>query len=158
MPEPTTHRESIAWLLTLAARTFAAVGEQELLHLIEMPTLLDVPASPGYCRQALLWNDRLLPALDLAAWLYDRPEPSPWTLAGVIACLPYPDAEPEFAALRLTAIPTRRSVTDPLACALPVQPAGWRNLAWACFRCDGQPTPILDLAHILSGGLLAANK
>ena len=156
MVEPAKHRTSGAWRLALDRRTFAAVGERELLHLLEMPTLLAAPMGPHYCRQALIWNDRLLPALDLAAWLHHAPEPEPWLLAGIVAGLPHPGGEPEFAALRLAAIPTRQSVTDALACALPMQPAGWRSLAWACFRCDGQPAPILDLAHILSGGLLAA--
>ncbi len=156
MVEPAEHRTSSAWRLALDRRTFAAIGERELLHLLEMPTLLAAPMGPHYCRQALIWNDRLLPALDLAAWLHHAPEPEPWLLAGIVAGLPHPGGEPEFAALRLAAIPTRQSVTDAFACALPMQPAGWRSLAWACFRCDGQPAPILDLAHILSGGLLAA--
>ncbi len=145
---------SSAWLLALDHSLRAAVGERELIQLIETPILLDVPLSPSYCRQALIWNQILLPVMNLAAWLHRQSTAPPESrLAGVFGYLPAPGAKPAYGALLLAGIPERIRVTDEQACLLPKQPAGWRNLAIACFNHSGHPVPVLDLPHIFSGGL-----
>lgn len=149
--------ESTAWVLALDDRLRAAVGERELIHLIETPVLLDVPLSPYYCRQAILWNNLLLPAMDLAAWLHQRPKvKNNWQLAGIVAYQPAPNVTPGYGALLLADIPKRTQVADTQACSLPERPNGWRDLAISCFRDAEDPVPILDLPHIFSGGLLTA--
>ena len=149
--------ESTAWMLALDDRLRAAVSEHELIHLIEAPTLLDVPLSPHYCRRAILWNDLLLPAMDLAAWLWGREQPAQPArkLAGVVAYQPRMGAA-EYGVLLLSDIPARTRVSDTQACKLPEQPTGWRDLAISCFLDAEIPVPILDLPFIFSGGLLAA--
>ena len=146
--------ESTAWVLALDQQLLAAVGEREMVHLIEAPTLLEVPRSPFYCRQVLVWNDAVLPAMDLAAWLRGQPAPRAQTLVGVFAYQTQPGADPEYGALLLAAIPMRTRVTDEQASRLPQQPGAWRTLAIACFKQDDQPIPILDLPYIFGGGLL----
>jgi hypothetical protein len=128
MPEGTP-RESAAWVLMLDSQLRAAVGERELAHLIETPTLLEVPRSPFYCRRVLVWNDTLLPAMDLAAWLREQPAQGRQTLAGVFAYQTRPGADPEYGALLLAGIPTRARVADEQVCALPDPSAQWRSLA-----------------------------
>ncbi len=149
-------RENTAWVLALDDRLRAAVSERELIHLIETPTLLEVPLSPYYCRQALLWNDRLLPAMDLAAWLRGQPTQPARKMAGVVAYQPRAGTDPEYGVLLLNGIPTRARVSDTQACKLPEQPTGWRTLAISCFLHANDPVPILDLPHIFSGELLEA--
>ena len=146
--------ESTAWMLALDRQLLAAVGERELVHVIETPILLDVPYSPSYCRQVLVWNDIVLPAMDLAAWLRRQPAQRQQTLAGVFAYQARPGADPEYGALLLAGIPTRVRVADEQACALPKRPGNWRTLAISCFKQDDNPIPILDLLYIFSGGLL----
>lgn len=142
-------------MLALDDRLRAAVGERELIHMIEAPTLLEVPLSPYYCRQAILWNNLLLPAMDLAAWLWRRGQPT-WQerkLAGVVAYQPRMD-ETEYGVLLLRDIPERVQVSDTQACKLPEQPSGWHDLAISCFLDAETPVPILDLPLIFSGRLL----
>lgn len=147
-------KSSGAWILALDGTLRAAVGERELIHLIEIPTLLDVPLSPFYCRQALVWNRALLPAMDLAAWLHQKPSAQRGrTLAGVFAYQSKPGAEPAYGALLLAGIPERAHVNDNDACALPKQPAGWRTLAISCFKKDHLSIPVLDLFCVFTGGL-----
>jgi chemotaxis signal transduction protein len=146
--------ESAAWVLALDSQLLAAVGERELVHLVEAPTLLDVPYSPSYCRQVLVWNDIVLPAMDLAAWLRGQPAQRPQTLAGVFAYQTRPGTDPEYGALLVAGIPARTRVADDQACALPEQPGNWPALAISCFKQGDQPIPILDLPHIFTGGLL----
>jgi chemotaxis signal transduction protein len=139
-------------VLTLDFEFRAAVGERELVHLIETPTLLDAPRTPYYCRQILVWNNLLLPAMDLAAWLRGQPARRQRTLAGVVAYQARAGAEPDYGALLLAAIPERARVTDEQACAPPERPSGWRTLAISCFQGGGRPVPILDLPFIFTGG------
>jgi chemotaxis signal transduction protein len=153
MPESTPW-DSAAWVLMLDRQLLAAVGERELVHLVETPILLDVPRSPPYCRQVLVWNDTVLPAMDVAAWLRGQPAQRQQTLAGVFAYQTRPGAAPEYGALLLAGIPARTRVADDQACALPKQPSGWRTLAISCFKQGDQPMPILDLPTIFTGGLL----
>lgn len=146
--------ESTAWVLALDRQLLAAVGEREMVHLVEMPTLLEVPRSPPYCRQVLVWNDTVLPAMDLAAWLRGQPAQRWRMLAGVFAYQARPGADPGYGALLLAGIPERVRVADEQACALPEQPSGWRAVAISCFQRGDQPIPILDLPYIFGGGLL----
>ena len=146
--------ESAAWVLALDHQLRAAVSEREMVHLIETPTLLEVPRSPFYCWQVLVWNETVLPAMDLAAWLRGQPMQRQQPLAGVFPYQTRPGADPEYGALLLSGIPTRTRVDDDQVCALPKQPGSWQTLAISCFRQGSQPIPILDLPHIFSGGLL----
>lgn len=147
-------KSSGAWILTLDEILHAAVGERELIHLIETPVLLDVPLSPSYCRQVLVWNQILLPTMDLAAWLHQgQPVQRGRTLAGIFAYQTKPRAEPAYGALLLAGIPDRAHVTDNDACALPKQPVSWRTLAISCFKRGQNPIPILDLRCVFTDGL-----
>ncbi len=146
--------ESVAWVLPLAGQLRAAVGERELVHLVEFPALLEVPRSPFYCRQILLWNDMILPAMNLAAWLTGHDEQRTQHLAGIFAYQNNPDDAPHYGALLLYAIPTRKWVSDKQACALPAEPVGWQTLAISCFADGDNAIPILELSYIFSGALL----
>ncbi|MGB5065524.1 MAG: chemotaxis protein CheW [Candidatus Competibacter sp.] len=147
---------STAWVLVLDDQLRAAVGERELIYLIEAPTLLEVPLSPYYCRQTILWNNLLLPAMDLAAWLHKQPKANNnRKLAGIVAYQPEPNVAPGYGALLLADTPKRVQVADTQACSLPERPNGWRELAISCFRQGEDAIPILDLPHLFTGGLLA---
>jgi hypothetical protein len=145
---------SNAWLLALDPYLRAAVGERELIQLIETPTLLEVPLSPYYCRQVLVWNQILLPVMNLANGLRRQPAaPDQSRLAGIFGYQLMPGAKPAYGALLLAGIPERIRVADDQACLLPKRPAGWRAVAIACFKHGGHPIPVLDLPHLFSGAL-----
>jgi chemotaxis signal transduction protein len=146
--------DSAAWILALDGQLRAAVGERELVHLIEVPTLLNVPFCPYYCRHVLIWNDTVLPAMDLAAKLQGQSLQRSRTLAGVFAYQTRRGADPEYGALLLAGIPARVRVTNALACALPKKPRDWHTMAISCFKQGDDVIPILDLPHIFAGGLL----
>lgn len=145
--------ESAAWVLALDHQLRAAVGERELAHLIEVPILLDVPRSPPYCRQVLVWNDTVLPAMDLAAWLRRQPMQRQQPLAGVFAYQTRPGADPEYGALLLSGIPTRTRVDDDgLRTAETTQPLA--KPGDFLFPAGRPADSHLGLAHIFSAGLL----
>ena len=82
---PVSPVESVAWVLALGGRLRAAVSEREFVHLLETPTLIEVPMSPAHCRHVVAWNDMLLPVMDLSIWLHGQPLEGPRPIAGVFA-------------------------------------------------------------------------
>lgn len=143
--------EASAWLLTLDPQVRAAVGEREMVHLVQLPTVFDIPDAPRYCRQVLLWQEGIVPILDLAAWLSGRYAVLAPALVGIFA---YQAADAiAYGALPLTGVPTRRRVNDEQACALPEQPPGWACIAFSCFKDGDSEIPILDLRRLFSGTL-----
>ena len=63
-----------AWLLDLGGWHTAVIGERQMLHLPPAPfSLHDVPASPSFCRQVLVWEQEPIPVMDISAWLESRP-------------------------------------------------------------------------------------
>ncbi len=142
-----------AWLLDFGHDLYGAVATRVLLHLLDKPKVFSVPCTPSYCRQAVFWQDRLLPVMDIAARLGNAPQ-QPDLLA--VACYMDPvEGTPRFGALALAAAPVPIQVNDNASCALPNQPAGWNRLALSCFDHQSRPVPILHLGHIFGAASCA---
>lgn len=144
---------SNAWVLPLDGEYWGAVGEREMIHLVESPTLLEVPKTPFYCRHVLLWNEIALPAFDLAAWVRGRPVERHLCLAGLMV---YRDAEAKlgYGALLLAGLPKRKPVRDDQACDLPAAPLGWQRVALSCFAEGETIFPIINVSRVFSGVLM----
>jgi chemotaxis signal transduction protein len=141
---------SRAWLLGLSDNARAAVGEGELIHIMERPLLHEIPGAPIYCRQVLIWQRRVLPVMDVGARLSDRAGDRRVKLAGIVAYRQQPTRAPVFGALSLSTLPQRISVGDDQACDLPGSPAGWAALSISCFSNGKGAIPILDLDRIFA--------
>jgi hypothetical protein len=145
--------EASAWLLSLGDEALAAVGELEMVHVVDSPELFEVPLSPPHCNRVLVWQERLLPVMDLARWLWGQVGERP-RYAGITAWWDAQDGSPRYGALLLAGLPIRIRVSDEDACALPHEPCGWASLALSCFQHRGGSVPVLDLPHIFSGSLV----
>jgi chemotaxis signal transduction protein len=146
---------STAWTLDFENGFRAAVGELEMVHLIQFPTLIDIPHSPFYCRHVLIWQENIIPVMDLGAWLNGHYGKFQQPLVGIFAYQERADTRLHYGALLLAAIPRRLRVSDEQACDLPTQPTGWKALAFSCFSEGDKALPILNLQHIFSGALIA---
>jgi chemotaxis signal transduction protein len=140
-----------AWLLDLGG-LYAAIGEREMRHLLpDSPALHTIPRSPAYCRQVLIWEDEVVPVMDLARRIHPS-SPAAAATRGPIAIIAFqgqPRDRPQHGTLLLSAPPVRARVSDAQACLLPEPASAWRRLASACFEQDGRgPFPVLDLARI----------
>lgn len=145
--------DASAWLLLLSSGQHVAVGERQMVHLVQSPRLFEVLDAPPYCRQVLLWQEELVPLFDLAAWLHGKPAQSAPDTVGIFA---YETANLiTYGALPLAVVPARRPVSDRQACRLPDQPVGaWQRIAFSCFRDGEKKVPILDLQRLFSDTLL----
>ena len=146
--------EATAWLVSFPGDFLAAIGEREMLHLVEAPRLEEIPQTPLHCRHVLLWEGELLPTLDLPAWLTGQPTACEHVWAGIVGWQGQPGAMPQYGALMLTGAPQKIRVADDHACDLPEQPSAWQAVAAACVCYDNQCVPILDLPRIFSGAIL----
>lgn len=156
--------ESNGWLLKLRGQWRAAVGLRELVHVLPYsPRLYMVPQTPPHARHVILWEGKIVPVVDLVAYLEAGAEPSLRTatnqlsldhLVGIVAYQTAPGSAVSLAGMLLGKVPERIWVTDEQACALPESPSGWRQAAISCFEHpDCGAVPILDLPRLFSGRL-----
>lgn len=140
--------EADAWLLDLGSGLHAAVGLLELIHLIpDPPERFEIPLCPPYCSRVFLWQEEILPLMDLETRLLHHPAQAHPKL---IAILGYGE-EPQHGALVLNTPPLRIRVRDEQACALPDELAYWQGFTLACFRHTRLgAVPILDLQGLFS--------
>ena len=142
---------STAWLLVLNNGWRVAVSEAEMRHLLHRPTLFNIPCSPVYCSHVLIWEEKLVPVFDLAAWLTAHKASHSTALIGVVAYREKLRNTIEYGALHLSIPPKRVSVHDDAACELPDDGIGWPSVAISCFADnDRNPIPILDMPRIFS--------
>lgn len=140
-----------AWLLDFGDACLAAVGTREVLHLVDKPFTFSVPCTPGYCNRVVLWQERLLPVMDIAA----RVGAQPCSSAPFLAVIGYQRQRgeyPQFGALVLAAPPKQLAVSDESACRLPETNSVWRGLSISCFEHQGSPVPVLDLCRLFGNG------
>lgn len=149
-----------AWILPLASRLAVAVGAYELRHVLpDVPALFAIPQAPAYCCRVLLWQERIVPLMDLAARFCFVPEPNSQACnaayAQHIAIVAYwsDDSDAvEHGALLLHGLPWRCSVADAQACELPDAFAAWRAYTQACIQLeeDTSVTPVLSLNRLFA--------
>lgn len=136
-----------AWLMDFGHGYRAATGERLLVHVVPAPVLADIPRAPIHCRRVLVWENRLLPAWDVAAFLDAPPLTSDRALAALAAYRVGADTgKVRLGALLLPAPPVRIAVLDPRNRELP--DPRWRAIAKACFEHHEEAVPILDLARM----------
>jgi chemotaxis signal transduction protein len=157
--------KSVAWMLALGNGLRAAVSEIEMQHLLSAPRLFEIPGSPFHCRHVCIWNSRLLPIMDLKAWLMGYAGPQDKPLVAVVGYQSCPGVSVgsahalhtrvQLGGLLLRRIPTRVLVSDDRACELPDSDVDWRDISISCFSDEGNDAvPILDLSRIFSDALI----
>lgn len=150
---------SNGWLLHLNGGLHAAVGLRQMLYVLsDEPTTYAVPKTPAYAARVLLWQEHLVPLIDLQVYICgdggfgSRPS-NPQAMVGVVACAMGSESESPttFGAFMMSRAPDRIQVSDSQACALPDELASWAPIAASCFSHPlVGPVPVLDLPTILT--------
>ena len=144
-----------AWLLDFGNGLQAAVAYHEMWQVLFSPKLFDVPCTPQYCSQVLIFQKRILPVLNLATLLLDTQKPFIATgkIVGVAVYQTNPNEPVNYGCLYLSKLPQRIEVSDDDACDLPEEQKYWEPLTLSCFLRDGVAIPIIDFAYLFSGKL-----
>jgi chemotaxis signal transduction protein len=149
-----TARTSAGWLLYLNGGLHAAIGLREMLYVLpEQPVIYPVPRAPAYAPGVVMWQQHLVPLIDLNVCLAGTAQVGAQKLVGIVACATAgaADVKTALGALLMSQAPEQIQVSDTQACALPEAPATWRAISASCFRHPLHgPVPILDLPTILA--------
>ena len=156
MTDKSDQVHATAWIIELDSGLYVAVGELEMVHIIQSPEVFDIPQTPFYCSQVLIWQDGIIPVLDIPAWLEGYALPRPHNMVGIFNYQQQPESPLDFGALPMVSIPARTQVIDNQACDLPANIPGWRELSVSCFLHNDKVIPILDLPYIFSTSLQQA--
>ena len=120
-------------------------GERQMIHLLDRPLVVDIPAEASSCVGYIHWQDKLVPLVDLDTHFTGyMPNDSP-ELVGILTFEDTDTGTPEFGALVLPAIPARCQVDDSQACALPDELLEWKDISISCFSDNGIAIPILNI-------------
>lgn len=143
---------SRAWLLDFGRGLQAAVGLHEMWQVLISPTLFDVPCTPIYCSEVLIYQDKLiLPVLDMPSLLEGQKIIHAHNDVIGIAVYQEDLNHPlHYVGLHLATTPLGIHVSDDQACELPSHQHYWEPLAVSCFSRNGIAIPILDLAYLFS--------
>ena len=142
--------ESVAWILGFGGSVRVAIGELELIHLETQPKLFSVPKAPSYCHNVVIWQDTIVPAIDLGIAFQGHVNVHETCYAAIVRYRKVANGPLAYAALLLGEIPVRMVINDSLACPLPEEPQALKTLAVSCFTLNGESIPILELANVFS--------
>lgn len=142
---------AVAWIVPLPGNVRVAVGNLEFVHVLpDIPARSAIADSPVYMNEAVPWDGGIIPVFDAGKFSRGIEKISDTVYYGVVRYRPISSSPQQFGALKMTAIPQRVAVEDQMACDLPESHNHWRPFSVSCFKLDGHPVPVLDLARLFS--------
>lgn len=145
-------KTSRAWILDFGKGLQAAVGLHEMSHVLTAPVLFDVPGTPHFCNEVIVFQQRILPVLDIPSLLEgQKVTHSSHEVVGIAVYQDNPVNPTSYGGLRLASLPHSIYVTDDQACELPSHKHYWAPpLSVACFQYDGAVIPVLNLVYLFN--------
>ena len=142
---------SDAWLLECSDTLTIAVSDHEMLEYIDAPLRFGVPGSPEYCSAVLLWQENLVPIMDVAA-LLGQPQDEMNTRVCLLTYQEKPGVALQQLAVNVVSAPQKVRVDDGQACELAeeINTSVLMPISLSCFSHDDQPVIILDIARLAS--------
>lgn len=142
---------SDAWLLKCSDSLSIAVADHEMVEYVQAPIRFAVPGSPEYCSSVLLWQENLVPVMDIAV----QPGHSAVemkTLMSIVAYQQQPGAPLQHLAISVTSVPEKIRVDDEQACELPeeLNTSVLMPVTLLCFTHNARPVLVLDIAGLCS--------
>lgn len=150
MTTPTISRTSRAWLLDFGYHLQAAVGLHEMRQVLIAPELFDVPCTPTYCSEVVLFQQLILPIFDIPRLLIGRQVTTSRHVVGIAVYQEDPNKPLHYGGLHLITTPTSIYVNDDQVCELSSQQQYWEPFAISCFSYQGEAIPIINLSYLFS--------
>jgi chemotaxis signal transduction protein len=143
-PQPKSNRRlnmtATAWIISITPTLTIAVGEFELVHILpDRPALQKIPKSPAYCEHVLVWENKIIPVMDLSLrfefssnryLIYEN------TIIGIVAYRTDDTGKPGFGAFFMNATPHRIDVSDSQASDLPESFKSWKHYVISSFKIE----------------------
>jgi len=143
-----------AWLLKIDSAMKVAVGQHELIHIVDKPEYMCIPQAPEHCSDVIIWNKHIVPVMNLS--LLGATESVEADSEFIVAILAYVDEHGEYVygGIKLHNIPEHCRVQNSQQCQLPESFDQWGNISLSCFRSEKvNVVPIIDIARLFSVNL-----
>ena len=147
-----------AWVMDVGAGWRVAVGAYRVVEYLLSPPTHSLPRLPAHCVGALLWQEQLIPVLDLAPVLSEQALAREREVhrAVVLAYQEMPGQALRYGALVVRAAPVEVWVSDAMACPLPEDPPAFKHFSCSCFARQEESIPILDTTRLFAAALSLA--
>lgn len=140
---------SKAWLLDFGYGLQAAVGYNEMWQILMSPKLFKIPCTPEYCNQVVVFQDSILPILDMSYLLIGKKSIRD-DVVGIALYQDDPNKPVKYAGILCATIPRSINVNDDQICDLPSELQYWKPFCLSCFSLENEAIPIINLAYIFS--------
>ena len=146
-----TNKEGVAaWLLQVDRLVNVAIGQFELIHIVDEPDYLSVPQAPEYCRNVILWNDNIVPVICLTSWASGNVDSDN---SGIVAIVVYKGIHNNYTygGIKLDTAPVQARVKNDQQCQLTDNLITWEGVSLSCFKSStGDIVPIIDITKLFS--------
>ena len=125
-----------------------------MVELLQRERCQEVPGTPGYCSKVLVWNQSIVPVMDIAG-LHENASGS---RSDSYFCLLYyqeaPNSPLQLVAIRVERAPERIRVDDAQVCEFPREfdDSRLKPITLSCFMHRAKPVLILDIPSLCSDG------
>lgn len=143
-------KTSRAWVLDFGKDIQAACGHHEMWQVLISPTVFSVPCTPFYCDTVLIFQDNILPVLDIISLLAGQKIVQQNRVIGIAIYQENPDDIIHYAGVQLAEMPRSIFVSDDQMCDLSAELPFQEPLAISCFSHQNQKIPIIDFAYLFS--------
>jgi len=142
---------STAWLLQCGEKLSIAVGDREMVELVQGQSSHPVPGSPTHCSSVLVWQESIVPIMDLAV-LYSGVGLDPQNSYPCLLNYQEAPSRPiQLLALRVSEAPERIQVDDAQFCEMsPDLATPFKPITLSSFSHHARTVLILDIASLCS--------
>jgi len=143
---------SSAWLLQCGEDLSIAVGDREMVELVQGQSTHPVPGSPAHCSSVLVWQENIVPIMDLAVLYRGQGLDHESSYLCLLNYQAAPHQPIQQVALRVTEAPERIQVDDGQFCDLSPELASslFKPVTLSCFSHHANNVLILDIASLCS--------
>ena len=143
---------SSAWLLQCGEELSIAVGDREMVELVQGQSSHPVPGSPAHCSSVLIWQESIVPIMDLAILYGGTGLDHRDSYLCLLNYQEAPNLPIQQLALRVSEAPERIQVDDAQFCELSPDLATslLKPVTLSCFSHHARTVLILDIAGLCS--------
>ena len=139
-----------AWMMQIDRMLNLAVGQFEIVHIVDQPELFLIPQAPEYCKHVIIWNENIVPVMDVSSWLSNGAQSKD---TEIIAILVYKNTQQElqYGGIKLGNAPVIEKVANTQQCEMPDDNEKLRAISLSCFKSSGgEAVPVLDVERLFS--------
>jgi len=131
-----------------------AVGQLELIHIIAQPSYIEIPKAPDYCKRVVVWNNKVIPVLDLSMLVNKTSAYYQHNAVAVAMYVNGSEKQVQYGGIQLIDMPVLDTVSNEQKIVESELSVRWKPISISGYRSkDREIIPILDVQKIFSPGI-----